>query len=154
MKFRRIAPILMLTGLLSILILTESKAQSKNDNFGLGLMIGEPTGVSIKKWLSERTAFDIGAAWSLNDFETLHLHSDFLIHTPFDDNPGLTFYYGAGVRVLFAKDPGVGIRAPLGLSYQFDSIPFDLFLEAVPILNLTPYISLAGNGAIGMRYYL
>jgi hypothetical protein len=36
----------------------------------------------------------------------------------------------------------------------FENVPFDLFLEAAPILDLTPDVELAGNGAVGIRYYL
>jgi hypothetical protein len=135
-----------------------AKAQNgptEGDNFGIGVMLGEPTGVSVKSWFSETTAFDIGAAWSLSDNEDLHLHADYLIHSWFDDieNGSLAFYYGIGGRIIFADDAEAGVRVPLGLNYIFEEIPFDLFVEAVPIFDLTPDTELAGNGAVGLRYY-
>ena len=36
--------------------------EDNNHNFGLGLMIGEPSGVTIKSWFNRQSAFDIGAA--------------------------------------------------------------------------------------------
>lgn len=124
-----------------------------NGNFGIGVMVGEPTGISVKNWLSGSTAFGIGAAWSLSDEEALHLHADYLMHCWFADAEGLAFYYGIGGRVIFADDPKVGVRVPLGLNYVFTNVPFDLFVEAVPILDLTPDTEFGGNGAVGIRYY-
>lgn len=131
------------------------KAQDKigDDNLGIGFMIGEPTGISVKAWNSDISAFNIGAAWSLSDrTEAVHLHADYLIHSWFEDED-LAFYYGIGARVIFADDPTAGARIPIGLNYVFQNIPFDMFAEAVPIVDFTPEIEFAGNGAVGIRYY-
>jgi len=129
-------------------------AQKKGDNFGIGIMIGEPTGLTIKKWISDNTAFDIGAAWSLSDTnEALHLHSDFLLHNWFEDNPNLAFYYGIGARTILDDNAKLGVRIPLGLNYVFEHGPFDVFVEAVPILDIAPDTEFAGNGAVGLRFY-
>lgn len=125
-------------------------------NFGLGLMLGEPSGVSIKSWNGTKTAFNIGAAWSLaGRNEALHLHGDFLWHSWMEkvETGRLAFYYGLGGRIIFADDAQAGLRVPLGLNYVFPTIPFDLFVEAVPILDVTPDAGFAGNGAVGLRYY-
>lgn len=125
-------------------------------NFGIGLMLGEPTGISVKSWNRDRTAFGIGAAWSLSGRnEAIHLHADYLVHSWFSgvDRGRLAFYYGIGGRIIFADDATAGVRIPLGLNYVFENAPFDLFVEAVPILDLTPDTELAGNGAVGIRYY-
>lgn len=129
-------------------------AQGRGGDIGIGLMLGEPTGVSVKSWLGSQTAFDIGAAWSLGRREALHMHADFLGHSWFEKNQQLAFYFGIGGRIIFDEDARAGIRAPLGLNYVFERIPFDIFLEAVPIVDLSPDVGLAGNGAVGIRYYL
>jgi len=136
-----------------------SRAQTSSGaggNFGIGVMVGEPTGVSVKSWTSDRSAFGVGAAWSLSGRnESLHLHLDYLHHSWFSnvDSGRLAFYYGIGGRIIFADDPEVGIRVPLGLNYIIGGVPLDLFVEAVPILDLTPDTNLSGNGAFGIRYY-
>lgn len=125
-------------------------------NLGVGIMVGEPTGVSVKAWNNYRSAFGIGAAWSLSGRnEAIHLHIDYLQHSWFEDldEGSLGFYFGIGGRAIFADDPLIGLRIPLGLTYVFGSIPFDIFVEAVPILDLTPDTEFAGNGAVGLRYY-
>lgn len=135
----------------------EAKAQADTDvggNFGIGLMLGEPTGASIKIWNNDRTAFNFGVAWSLSGREeAIHLHADYLLHSWFDDIDQLAFYYGLGGRIIFANDATAGIRVPLGLNLVFENIALDLFLEAAPILDFSPETELAGNGAVGIRYY-
>lgn len=157
MKLLKLIVFISVAGLLASLTSAPAKAQTGNDNrgnFGIGVMIGEPTGISVKSWNSSRTAFDIGAAWSLTGREeALHLHSDFLWHSWFSNAEDLAFYYGIGARVIFADEPTAGARFPLGLNFIFQTIPFDLFVEAVPIIDLTPDVELAGNGAVGLRYY-
>lgn len=138
--------------------LTEKvQAQANDDgsgNFGIGLMFGEPSGVTVKSWFGRRSAFDIGTAWSLSGRnEAVHLHTDYLHHNWFNDTENLAFYYGIGGRVIFSNDATAGVRVPIGLNYVFDSAPFDLFVEAVPIVDLSPDIEFAGNGAVGIRYY-
>lgn len=125
-------------------------------NFGIGIMVGEPTGVSIKSWNSDVSAFDIGAAWSLSGREeAIHLHADHLWHTWFRDIDAgrLAFYYGVGGRIIFSSDATAGVRFPLGLNYVFRNVPLDIFVEAVPIFDFTPDTEFAGNGAVGIRYY-
>ena len=140
--------------LITIIFTSTAFAQVDRPAFGVGVMIGEPTGVSVKKYFDERGAFDIGAAWSLADQnEALHLHTNLLFQDNITKNPNLFFYHGVGARVLFANNAKVGIRAPLGLTYIFPNIPFDFFVEIAPILDLTPDVAFAGNGGFGFRYY-
>ena len=133
---------------------SNAHAQANGGDFGIGVILGEPSGVSVKSWLSRSSAFDVGAAWSLGEREALHMHADLLLHSWFEKNRQLAFYYGIGGRIIFDDDAHVGARVPLGFNYVFESIPFDLFIEAVPILDFTPGVELAGNGAVGIRYYL
>ena len=123
-------------------------------NLGLGLMLGEPTGVSVKSWLGTKSAFDIGAAWSLSGRnEALHLHADYLYHRWLKNREALAFYYGMGGRVIFSDNAVAGVRVPFGLTYVLNGIPFDLFVEAAPIIDISPEVEFAGNGAFGVRYY-
>ena len=138
----------------------DAVAQSRG--FGLGVIIGEPTGLSAKLWQTRRTALDFGAAWSFVDDADFHLHMDFLWHR-FDlihvDEGQLPLYFGLGGRVKFHdqesdnQDTEVGISFPVGLDYLFDSVPFDLFLEVVPILDVAPDSDVTLNASLGFRYW-
>ena len=125
---------------------------------GIGVIIGEPTGISIKKWIGETRAVDAAAAWSFSKNESFQLHADYLIHNfsllKLEDLEGrLPVYYGVGCRIKLDEDALIGIRVPFGISYLFADAPVDLFIEIVPILDVAPDTDLDINAAIGVRYY-
>ena len=133
-----------------------AQANGNGGDIGIGLMLGEPTGISVKSWNNTRSAFAFGAAWSFGRNDALHMHGDFLLHNWLDDveEGELAFYYGFGARLALADpDARLGIRVPVGLNYIIPEVPLDLFIEAVPIFNLTPSTDFDGNGALGVRYY-
>ncbi len=141
------------------LCLFAGTANAQDGRFGLGVIVVEPTGLSLKAWQSGRTAMDFAAAWSFARESALHLHGDFLIHR-FSaievDRQNLPFYYGIGARVKMAEegnDPRVGIRFPLGLNYLFGNDPLDMFVEVVPILDVAPESDVSLNASVGMRYW-
>ena len=127
-------------------------------SLGIGGMIGSPTGITIKKWTSRKTAFDIGVAWSLSRNPGIHLHSDYLSHR--SDLEGMEegrsyAYYGIGGRLkAVADDPRAGARFPLGVTYIDAREPFDAFIEVVPILDILPSTRFALNVSLGGRFYL
>ncbi|MCE9613699.1 MAG: hypothetical protein K8T26_05445 [Lentisphaerae bacterium] len=135
--------------------------------FGLGLILGEPTGISAKYWLSSTRALDAAAAWSLSDDERVQLHADYLLHNedlihPKDLHEKLPVYYGIGGRILLSDsdngrghddDERLGIRFPLGVTYLFVTSPLDVFAEIVPVLDLVPDTDLELSAAIGARFY-
>ena len=152
-KFSYLAVLL---GIFIILVPAKSFSQSltKTNNIGLGVMFGEPTGISFKSWNNSKTAYDGGIAWSFSGEDAIHIHGDFLWHIWLDEEPGkLALYYGIGVRALFADDFTVGVRIPVGLNYMIEDSPVGVFLEIAPILDLIPNTDGDGNGAIGVRYY-
>jgi len=152
----------------------EAEAQSRNGgDFGIGIMVGEPTGITPKLWLSNNNALAAGVAWSYRGSSgsrsRMHLHLDYQIHN-FDlinvERGTMSFYYGFGGRFLIRDDryhrhhdnhrrydDRFGIRVPLGLNYLFANDPIELFMEVAPILDLVPSTYFSVNGAIGIRYY-
>lgn len=123
---------------------------------GLGLIIGEPTGISFKYWTGSSTAIDAALAWSFIDGGAFHIHGDYVFHnfTLITIPEGkLPFYYGIGARLKTADDTKLGVRVPLGLAYLFHNAPVDIFLEVVPILDITPKTDFTINAAIGARYF-
>lgn len=135
-----------------------SSAQAQNRGFGLGIILGEPTGLSGKLWTGGNTAIDGAVAWSFEKEASTHVHGDVIFHN-FSFNPpeirkgSLLLYYGIGGRIKFEDKSKVGIRVPLGINYLFPRAPLDFFLEIVPILDLAPSTDFSMNGAIGFRYF-
>src|SRR5579884_3634127 len=75
---------------------THASPATKSD--GVGLMFGEPTGLTAKFWRDEDQAIDAGLAFSLSDF--VLLQSDYLWHFH-----GL---FGEGTRFLDRLEPYLG----------------------------------------------
>ena len=134
-------------------------AKSQKSGFGLGIMFGEPTGVSFKGWFSERSAIDGGLGWSYANEGSVHIHVDYLYHFyNVFETPNIPLYIGVGGRIKLKNnehnsDMRLGVRVPFGIAYQFSEVPVDVFLEIAPVLDLNPSTSGSINGAIGVRYY-
>jgi len=144
-----------------------SMVLAQDNDFGLGIILGEPTGVSAKLWLSRKSAVDGAIAWSFVDTDHLHLHGDYLWHNYdiIDIEEGkLPIYYGIGARIRFESKSGhtahstknksrFGVRGAIGIEYIFATAPFDLFFELAPIMDLIPGSDFSLNAALGFRYF-
>ena len=165
--------LMVITVLLTLIIARPSAASEigKSRTFGIGLMLGSPTGLSMKLFLAPRLALDWGFGVGFFYGPSFSAHMDFLGHIfvvkarSFD----LPFYIGVGAKFImwFSRARhyywgntldndtryGVGIRVPFGIAFQLNASPFDIFLEIVPGLGLVPGIGAFLDGAIGFRYY-
>lgn len=127
--------------------------------FGAGLIIGEPTGASLKYYLSEKTAIDGAIGWGFHHETDLHLHGDYLWHFndlfPSVSEGHLSLYVGVGARVKFRDndDDRVGIRVPVGLSYMLENVPVDGFVEVAPVIDFTPSTRGGFTAGIGARFW-
>ncbi len=138
-----------------VFFLTSSAVFAAKD-LGLGIIIGEPTGISFKYWTENTRALDGGLAWSFSGNDRFHIHGDYLFHSmsAFEiDAMMFDVYYGAGLRILFDDDTKVGIRVPLGAAWASRKSPLDIFFEIVPIMDVMPDTRLDINAGIGVRYY-
>jgi len=151
-----------LSGLLMLSAFTgTSRAQtdSGSKQVGLGFIIGEPTGIDLKIFLSRVHALEFALAWSLSDDNELHIQGDYLWHKydliDLDNGDEMPLFFGVGGRVELRddRDDVVGIRFPIGLDYIFTEYPFDIFFELVPILDVAPETDFDLEGAIGARFW-
>ena len=144
------------TAVLTLMLFYNVKAQDKG--FGLGLIVGEPTGISAKYWIDGDNAFDFGLAYSfVQKFSAMSLHADYLYHA-FDvikTQYRLPVYYGFGARIRFVNnsDNSLGARGVIGIAWLNDNLPIDVFFEVVPVFNLIPSTALNLDIALGARYY-
>lgn len=145
--------------LFPVIFLSLGAALAQNHSTGLGVILGEPTGISFKHWLTTSTALDAGLAWAFSNTDALHIHADYLIHMydwiqssdAFASR--LNVYLGVGGRAKFETDSRIGARGAMGLDYFFKGAPLDAFLEIAPILDLTPATDFSLNGGLGVRYF-
>jgi hypothetical protein len=126
---------------------------------GAGVIVGEPTGGSLKYWLNDTLAIDGAVGWSSHDNTDLYLHGDVLWHN-FDLIPvaqgRLPVYLGVGGLMRFRgdnQDNQAGVRVPVGLSYMFDRVPVDIFVEIAPAIDFTPDVRGDLTGGAGIRFW-
>ncbi|KAB2908624.1 MAG: DUF3996 domain-containing protein [Ignavibacteriales bacterium] len=138
------------------LLFSASSIFAQVGGFGAGIIVGEPTGLSAKLFLSKDHAIDAAVAWSFKKEAALHIHADYLYH----DNDflkvrsgRLPVYFGIGGRIKLQEKSRIGVRVPVGMAYEFPKAPFDIFLEIVPLLDIVPDTHFDFNSAIGVRYY-
>jgi len=139
--------------------LAQAQTGRAGGNTGLGIIFGEPTGVSFKLWTSRTVAFDAAAAWSFVGGGSFQLHADIIFHS-FDlfkvEKGRMALYYGFGGRFKSEDENGdavLSFRLPVGISYEFERSPFELFVEIAPMLDLAPKTKGDIGGGIGFRYY-
>ena len=139
--------------------------------FGIGGMLGAPTGLSMKYFIKPKHALDFGVGFGWFGHAALYIHADYKFHITLTKKPKpfeLLLYFGGGLKLfLWFNDHerkywlghkresyvGLGIRIPIGIAFHLNKIPLDIFFEVVPGIGLFPGFGMFLDGAIGVRYY-
>ncbi|MBN1150037.1 hypothetical protein JXA84_02320 [candidate division WOR-3 bacterium] len=152
---KKIALIILTAVILPVSVFSQTK------RFGLGIVVGEPTGFTAKYWLSPVNSLNGAVAWSVfddNSFEALYLHIDhvFYYYDLFRVQTGKApVFIGVGGRFYFPKhdDTKIGFRIPMGLAYMFDQVPIEIYGEIAPVINIVPETDVDLDGGVGFRYF-
>ena len=144
--------------LMAVLVLSVFTTSALAGDIGVGVMVGEPTGLSLKIWSGDQTAFDVAAGWSLGSQDRINVHADYLWHRyelDLDVRGALPYYFGVGGRVLLHEgdDSRIGVRVPLGLNYITQDRRFGFFIEVAPVIDLVPDTDFDLTGGLGARFY-
>ncbi len=132
---------------------------------GVGIILGEPTGISAKLYLKDDQAIQ-AAAGSAFLGGGLQIHADYVFH-PYILQARRSFvlacYVGPGVRVIDYSNGrdssffAIGLRAVGGLVFDFKHVPLDAFVEVAGVFEYgfkdTEGFGIALNAGAGVRYY-
>ena len=148
-----------LTSALLFFFLLSSILLSQDKDLGVGAILGEPSGLSIKYWTSESNAIDFAVGYSFMSLGSgLGLHIDYLYHVNdlIESEYKLPVYYGFGIRFSFPDNENTvfGARGVLGVLWYPENLPVDLFAELTPSFRLMPSAALDFGFGIGCRYYI
>jgi hypothetical protein len=156
-KMKKTTITVMICVLLLTLFMTGANAEDRK-KIGLGVIAGEPTGLTGKFMFNNTTGIDAGVGWKTSGDNEFHIYGDYLYHL-YDilrvPQGQLPLYFGAGLRYVERekKDNKFGVRIPLGIEYLFENISLGAFFELVPILNLTPDTEFDLEAGIGIRFF-
>ena len=140
--------------------------------FGLGLVLGDPSAITLKSWHDNRQAIQGGLAFALDNY--VLVYGDYLYHFPSAFGKRDKFaselvpYVGVGGILAFtikersdeyryfgknSGSVGLGTRVPLGIEWKPAHPPLGAFLELTPGLAVIPATRAYLQGGIGIRYY-
>jgi hypothetical protein len=143
----------------------EEPGRADKGTFGLGIILGEPTGISAKLYLQDDQAVQaaVGSAFLGGG---LQIHADYVFH-PYilqtRDSFVLPVYVGPGVRLISYDDGrdsryfALGGRGVAGLLFDFIEIPLDAFVEVAVVAEFGfregKGFGITLNAGAGARYY-
>ncbi|MCX8058481.1 MAG: hypothetical protein N3A58_03600 [Spirochaetes bacterium] len=136
-----------------------AKSKSEPKIFGLGIFLGQPSGITAKYWLSSKggNALEFNLAYSIMKNNYFYFSASYLIHF-FDIIPTSEGQAPLilGIGISFQFNPNIfytGIKIPLGISYIFSNAPIDIFFEVAPVLLIFPETTFSPEIFLGIRYY-
>ncbi len=154
---------------LAIMGLFTGMVSAADSNFGLGIVLGDPSGISARFATGSANSINVivgydanhDYAWHRNeccrDGGMLYVGGDYLWYNYnlIRVSQGrLPLYYGPGINATIANDySSIGVRGVVGLEYQFANAPFDVFLEIGPGINVIPNTWVNISGGLGARFF-
>jgi hypothetical protein len=155
-------------------------APAASQDFGIGFVLGNPSGLSAKLPAGPANAFqfilafdqgrgygnrgwdayDCGPNGPNNNDEycdsRIYIGGDYVWYK-YDaiqvSKGRLPFYYGPGVWVSASDYASFGLRFALGLEYQFATAPFDIFFELAPGVRINPNTQGYLSSGLGARFF-
>jgi len=145
-------------------ICTSAFAEGKN--LGLGLLVGQPTGITAMYSLNIHRAIDLTVSYDFSrNFDSFLFMGDYLFRKPESlriDTVDFGWYWGIGLfyahfsfDVLFLNVDSfaMGPRFPVGLFYSFPTVPIEVFIEFGLGISVLPGIRFNPTGGIGGRFF-
>ena len=140
---------------------------AEKGTFGLGLILGEPTGLTAKLYLKDDQAIQaaVGSAFVGGGIQ---VHADYVVHPwILEDRDSFTLpvYVGPGLRgIVYDKGRGgdsyfaLGVRGVVGVLFDFKNAPLDAFVEVAGVgeygfSSADGGFGVTLNAGAGVRYY-
>ncbi len=140
--------------LIILLFYSSLLAADADPRFEIGIMVGDPVGLSIKWWHDKTNAFDLVAGWSFPEDGRFNWQADYLFHFPRIGfkNGELPFYLGLGMMLRIRDESFFGGRIPIGFTYLLKKAPLSFFGEVAPHVEIVPEIEWSADGGVGIRF--
>lgn len=151
---------------LALLLLFATPLLTRGQDYktAVGLRAGSPFGVTIKHFVSSRSAFEgiLAPRWKGFQFTGL---IEFYPAKPAFGVPRMHFYFGLGGHLGVSGDGGndrwdrndgtlyLGADGIVGLEYNIPDVPINLSVDVKPALSFLPGPDFWFDGAFSIRYY-
>jgi hypothetical protein len=135
---------------------TQNTDRGRPTGFALGIIVGKPTGITLKTDISKKHTFDFRIGWALPG-ERFHVACDYISYFPkWIEREKWYPYLGIGSRLTMKQEEdtlqfNLGIRVGIGVEHVYREL--GLFAELYPVVELVPETGLSLEGGIGVRYY-
>lgn len=129
-------------------------------NSSIGFILGNPTGLSGRFQLDSKHSIAIALASNSGNNSGFQVHADYLKDSARKfkvERELLELYYGLGFRLIQINSgknenkTALGLRLPIGISYDITNPDIQFFGELSPSLNLSPYTDVSIAFGIGVR---
>jgi hypothetical protein len=169
-SFKLVASMFLLFSVLSFFAVSSHAQGPQGKSFGFGLIVGDPLGATVKYWPSASNALviDVGGSY----FGSPRVDVDYLFNfnafrsdvVTMYAGPGLAVGFGQGNTIFYKRDgekfyvregttSGVAARVIFGLNIIPRNSPIELFLEAGPLIGISPGFGVAMDAGLGIRFY-
>ena len=159
--------IIFFIALISLIFIPNTYAQRPQGNdFGFGIILGDPTGGTLKFFSDRNNAFvvDFGASY----FGSPRIGVDYLWQFNAFNSNIANLYAGAGGTIGFGRgdgfyykdkyireknNVGLGARGVFGVNLIPRRTPLEFFFEVGVLLAVTPDFNSSADVGLGMRFY-
>jgi hypothetical protein len=145
------------------LTLLSALTGTPSSGISIGIVIGDPTGLSLKFWgIGQNSALQVNiggggfvAPADLSVSGSLLFHALLTRETPINGYLGVGAFAGINQR-RHGDEAVFGILVPLGLEFILSEVPLDLFIEVPPVIGFTTKgdVRAGLTFGIGLRFIL
>ncbi len=142
--------------LLIVFLTSVSTLYAQSKDLAIGVMVGDPTGVSVRFSHETDRSLTGGAGLSMGGSEVTFQGNHIWIHRDalyWQGETAFDFYWGAGGRIEFDDDIELGVRAPFGLMKSVLDQKAEIFAEVAPVIQIVPKTKFSPELFVGFRYF-
>jgi hypothetical protein len=139
-----------------IVLLSVQIGYAQGRGLGVGLILGEPTGISVKGWVTNSGAIEVAIGYpSLSYSYGTAISADYVWHSHiFRSHEYFPLYYGIGG--IFGVSSGLdimGARGVFGIAWWPHHSSLDIFLQVQPTLYFKPASHFEFDYGLGIRIF-
>ena len=147
--------------LILFLALTLSSVALAEGPNGVGIVLGEPTGITFQHKINAERFMDFTFAYDWDDEEWM-LMGDYKVHLPtlFGSGVPVMPYIGGGLFLhiegedkAHKDDVVIGLRIPFGVDWKVPDTSFSLFGEVAPGMEFIPKTDAEIQAGVGGRFF-